>query len=580
MDMNSKIRFGFLLAGLVGLSNLAFAQTVDQGKKFYYYQRYKSAKDALEKALASNPNNIDAVYWLAETLLQMKDSVAAEGVLQKALQTNGNAPLLLVGMGHIELRKGKGTDARQRFETAISLTKGKDVEIFNAIGRANADAKANAGDPAYAIEKLNLATEIKKFNSPETYVIMGDAYRKLIDGGNAVTAYNKALGLDPKMAEAKFKIGIIYLTQNNKDYFLPAFDDAITMDPNYAPAIYQLYLYWFQRDINKAKEYFDKYLAVADADPSNDYDRTSIVYATGKYHPEAYDQAITAAKGYISTLGDKADPRYYKLLAYTYFEGKNDSVSAKSYLDQYFAKQKPEDFVPKDYSFRAEVLSKFPGNDSLVSINYQLAIAADTVLKDKMDLEKEAEDLFKKTGNKHAYAYWAGQMYLLNKNPVQGDIYGWGIANYQAGNFKTSDSIFCGIYIPKYPAEIFGYLWCARSKHAEDDSLNSGGLAVDAYEKLAQVGRALDSTAKAANGTDSIKYRSQILEAYFYLASYYNDVKKDKQSAIYNLQRVMEVDPSNPNASKFIEILKKPARPAARPKSAAAGGTKPSTGGK
>jgi tetratricopeptide (TPR) repeat protein len=167
----------------------------------------------------------------------------------------------------------------------------------------------------------------------------------------------------------------------------------------------------------------------------------------------------------------------------------------------------------------------------------------------------------------------------MTKNPVQSDVYAWGIANYQAGNYDSSAAIFCGIYITKYPNEIFGYLWCARSLHATDDSANSGGKAVDAYIKLAEVGRALDSTAKAANGPDSVKYRSQILEGYFYLASYYNDVKKDKQTAILYLTKVLEVDPTNPNAQKFIDILKKPARqPAAKPKAATTGGAKPSTG--
>ena len=51
-------------------------------------------------------------------------------------------------------------------------------------------------------------------------MLMGDAYRKLIDGGNAVTSYQKALAIDPKLAEAKYKIGKIYLTQNNKEFFL------------------------------------------------------------------------------------------------------------------------------------------------------------------------------------------------------------------------------------------------------------------------------------------------------------------------------------------------------------------------
>src|SRR5258708_39773599 len=105
----------------------------------------------------------------------MKDSVAAEGLYSKALQSNGNAPLLLVGMGNVELRKGKTADARQRFETAISLTKGKDVNVLYDIGDANIDGKA--ADAAYPGEKLRQATQTKHFNSASTSVLQGDAYR-------------------------------------------------------------------------------------------------------------------------------------------------------------------------------------------------------------------------------------------------------------------------------------------------------------------------------------------------------------------------------------------------------------------
>src|ERR1700744_6471381 len=201
--MKNKMRLSLLLAGMVSLCNVAFAQTVEQGRKFLYYQRYKSAKDVFDKVLASNPNNIDGIYWQGQTLLATKDSVGAQDLYSKALQTNGNAPLLLAGMGNVELRLGKTTDARQHFETAISLSKGKDISVLNAVADANIDA--HAGDAAYAIAKLNQATQIKNFKSAETYVLMGDAYRKLIDGGNAVTAYNKALTIDPKLAEAKYK---------------------------------------------------------------------------------------------------------------------------------------------------------------------------------------------------------------------------------------------------------------------------------------------------------------------------------------------------------------------------------------
>src|ERR1700735_1866218 len=150
--MKNKLRLLLLVAGVAGLCNSVLAQTVGQGKQFYYYKRYKSAKDVFDKVLASNPNNIDAIYWQGQRLLAMKDSVGAQELYSKALQTNGNAPMLLAGMGGVELRFGKAQDARSHFDMAISLTKGKDVNVLNAVADNNIDAPS--GDAQYAIEKL------------------------------------------------------------------------------------------------------------------------------------------------------------------------------------------------------------------------------------------------------------------------------------------------------------------------------------------------------------------------------------------------------------------------------------------
>src|SRR5688572_30378821 len=137
-------------------SSAVTAQNVEQGKKFLYYQRYKSAKETLEKVVAANPNDLEATYWLGQTLIKMKDSVAAKNLYSKLLQQNGNAPMVLAGMGQVELMEGKTNDARQRFESAISITKAKDIDVLNAVARANTETRL--GDPAYAIEKLNVAT--------------------------------------------------------------------------------------------------------------------------------------------------------------------------------------------------------------------------------------------------------------------------------------------------------------------------------------------------------------------------------------------------------------------------------------
>jgi tetratricopeptide (TPR) repeat protein len=560
----NKMRFSLLVAGVVGLCNVAFAQSVDQGKKFLYYHRFKSANDVFDKILASNPNNIEAIYWKGQTLLDLKDSVGAGDIYSKALQTNGTAPLLLAGMGGVELRLGKLADAKARFETAISLSKGKDVGVLNAIADNSIDAPA--GDAQYAVEKLTQATQVKGFNSSETYVLLGDAYRKLIDGGNAVTAYNKALTLDPKDSEAKYKIGLIYQSQNNPEFFLPAYTDAITMDPNYAPAFYALYTWYFAHgDVDKSTDYLNKYIAVADATPQNEYDRISLGYVAKKY-----DQTITESKAAIQAQGDKAYPKYYLLIAYCY-DAKGDSTDAKDFLTQYFAKQKADAFVAADYKFLGKIQSKFPSDSAASVASYQKAIDMDTVVANKLQIIKDAAADAKAGGHKAAYAYWLGVGYPFIKDPNQTDVYNWGFANYSAGNYKTADSIFCGIYESKYPTEIFGYLWCKNSKVAEDDSTGSKGLAVEAYDKLAAMARALDSTAKVANGADSIKYRAQAVGSYFALAQYYNDIKKDKETAVVYLRRVLDVDPTNPNAPKFIEILTRKPKPAApaKPKAGA-----------
>jgi tetratricopeptide (TPR) repeat protein len=568
--MKNKMRISLLVAGFAGLCNVVFAQSVDQGKKFLYYQRYKSAKDVFDKILASNPNNIDAIYWDGQTLLAMKDSLAAQDLYSKALQTNGNAPLLLAGMGNVELRLGKTADARQHFETAISLSKGKDIDVLNAVADANIDARA--GDAAYAIDKLNQATQIKKFNDPTTYVLMGDAYRKLIDGGNAVTSYNKALAIDPKLAEAEYKIGKIYLTQNNKEFFLPAFQKATEMDPAYAPAYYELFYYYYNHwntdDVPKVTDALQKYVANSDPGDYVDLLQTDFLIILGKF-ADAKSKALSI----ISAQGAKVDPNFYKKVAYC-CDTLGDAACATQSIATYFAKQDPAAIIPLDYALRAGIESK--STDSVTRTqafaDYALAYQKDTLPDEKAKYLAQAIDLAKKLGNKKAQADLAGLAYASKINPTQTDLYNWGISNYQAGAYKTADSIFCGLYESKFPNEIYGYLWCARSKQAQDDSTNSQGIAVEAYDKLASFARGFDSTAKAAGTADSIKYKSQILTSYFFLAQYYNDIKKDKQTAISYLQKVLEVDPTNQVASKYLTLLTRPAKQAAaKPK---ASGTK------
>jgi len=555
-----------LVALLMGIG-FAFAQNVNEGRQYFYYERYKSAKETFEKILATNPNDINAVYWLGQTLIEQKDSAGAKALYQRALSTNGTAPLVLVGMGHVELIEGKTNDARQRFEMALNLTKNKDVEVFNAIGRANALTKA--GDANYAIEKLNQATQIKGFKDPQTYIMLGHAYRKNIDGGGAVTAYTKALGLDNRLAEAKYRIGKVYQTQNNKDYFLPAFEEAIQMDPKYTPALYELFYYWYSRDVNKAETYLNQYVANFDQGPEVEYLKTDFTYAKGDFAG-----AKASAQKLIQQYGDKVNPRMYRMVAYT-SDTLGDLAGAKQAMNTFLSKADSTMIIPGDYIELANINSKTAGSEQEAFGNFETAIAIDTALEGKVATITKAAALAKKMGNRNQEAIWLGKAYRMDPKPTQTDLYNYAYAHYQAGNYDSSMNLFCGEYQTKYPNEIFGYLWCARSALAKDTTMQSGILEAP-YKKLAEMAMVIDST----------KYKNQAIQALYQLITYSNDIKKEPKEALAYVNRILEIDPGNAGAVKAKGILEKavnrrqePQPGASKPKSTSTSKTTSGTGG-
>ena len=180
-------------------TSFAISQTVDEGIKFLYYERVKSAKESLEKVVASKPKDALSIYWLGQAYLADNNITGAKALYQKALADGVNDPWIWVGSGHVELlENGDVNSAKQKFEQAITSTKGKkgieNADILNAIGRANADGSSLQGDPSYGIEKLKRAQEINK-TDPDIDINLGTCYLKQGSdkGGDAVEAFRDAM---------------------------------------------------------------------------------------------------------------------------------------------------------------------------------------------------------------------------------------------------------------------------------------------------------------------------------------------------------------------------------------------------
>ncbi len=561
-----------LLCSFILFGNILFAQNIDDGKKFLNYEKFNSAEGVFKKLLAANPNDVEAAYWLGQTYLQNQDNTdtaAAKAIYQKTLQANPNAPLLIVGMGEIDLLQGNKTDARNKFETALGIPKKRDLpEIQKAVARANVDEKN--GDANYAINLLNQAADREKKDA-EIQVLMGDAYRKLIDGGNATTAYQRALDIDPKDARADFMIGRIYETQGygQEPIYMKYYNAAIAADPNFAPIYYWLYQYYYERDVNKARDYLNKYIALADQDSKNCYAQASLLYVS-----KLYQQAISKSDECISAGGEKVFPNLYGLKAYAY-DKMGDSLNAKKYFDEFFAKVNPDKIGPNDYATYGKVLLKIPArdsldsihNDSLAEVYIDKAVALDTLAAGKIkSLQTIAEYL---VGDKK-YAE-AGKYYtkILKIKPDFGkvDLYYAGYNDYRGSNYVASDTVFT-TYTQKYPEDIFGWFMKA---HAEEgiDSTETIGLAKPSYEKVIAIA---DTT------VDKSKVQDDAITAYRYMVAYYYNIKHNKDSALYFNSKILSLNPSDPQAmanDKALRAIPKEPAQQSQPAKSSKGTAKP-----
>ena len=541
-----KISITFLMAGLLFVGALQ-AQSIQDGVKDLYAERYKSAKATFEKLLASNPNNIEATYWLGQTLLDMDDVAGAKNVYSKALQSSANAPLLLVGMGQVELKENKVSEARQRFEAAITMTRGKkgdDPVILNAVGHAITETyntkDKTGGDINYAVEKLQAAVQRDPKNA-EYYVNLGDAIRKAKPGeagGLAFQNYQKAIDANPNFAVPYHRMAHLFNSQRNWDLYQKYLNDAVAKDPRFAPAYYDLY-YFKLGDFAVAEQYAKKYIEASDPDPQNDYLRCQILWAK-----KDFDGAISCAKNLTSQVGATTKARVYKLIADSYLQ-KKDTATAKEFVDQYFAKAKPEELKAMDYPMKAAVYSIIPGKEDTVFAAYMEGLKVDTILENKIDMLKKGAEFFKVKGQREKEGDLLEELVKLKPKPSINEMFDVGRAYYFGGANVKSYQAFTR-FAEKYPEEVFGWEWKLNNAKIID-STKQDSIAVPDALKL------LEFSEK-----DTAKFKKQYISAASFLALYYANKAGDKVKAIEYLKKWQNMDPVNKDAiQKNIDILSK-----------------------
>lgn len=527
----------FVSTFLISATAALYAQSGTPGDQQLYYRRYQTAENTFHQLLKQDPDNTGAWYSLVKTYLLEDKLAKANDTIQYAPAGIKSDPYLKVATGAVLLQEGKKEEADNYFNEAVKDTKEKNAAVLTAVAESNIIAKN--GDANNAIDALNKAIKRDKKN-PSLYVLMGDAYRKLQNGSEAFKAYQKAIDLNDKDAEAYYKLGEIFLSQKNTELYLENFNKAIAADPNYAPALYQLYVYEFYHDPAKAMDYYKKYLSNSDASIQNEYDLADLLYIS-----KQYPEAVAKADAIVKAEGEKVQPRLYKLIGYS-LAAEKDTAKAIGYMQRYFEKAPDSVFIAKDYMTMGQLYSSMPQQDSLAMVYFEKGAALEKDSSKLTNDYKKLAELALANKNYSAQAKWLGKYYTSNSGATNLELFNWALAHFRAEEYAQADSVF-GLYVAKYPSQSFGYYWQAKAKALQDKDMKDG-LAVPAYEKLVEL---------LLNNPSDPNYKKWLVEAYGYLAAYQVNTKKNYAEAVDYFEKVLQVDPENADAKKYISVLQK-----------------------
>ena len=200
---------------------------------------WNAAEASFGRAAMLSPGDAGAFSFLGYVRLQQKDWDGALTALQSAQDNGKNLDVaaraqLLNNIGFARWNKDQSPEARASFEEALKL----DPDYYDA--RYNL-AFALLSKDQYADALPHLKTlAAKNTTDPALQEGLGEAFEQTGNVGGALGAYKRAIALDPKNENYRFKFALILLNNNRRDDALAALRDLLTVNPNNAPALLQI----------------------------------------------------------------------------------------------------------------------------------------------------------------------------------------------------------------------------------------------------------------------------------------------------------------------------------------------------
>ena len=212
-----------------------------------------------EQALRQDPSFALAYTGLADADLRMyqdnKDTLFAQRAVvsaQQAERLNGNLPEVHLALGSVYNATGKNAQAIEELNRALQLTPNSD-EAQRRLAKAYFDA----GRKTEAIAGYQKAIAANPYYWAN-HNVLGNAYFQLGETGKALQEYRRVTELASENSIGYENIGAVYFRLGQWNDAIPAFQKALTLDPDSTTYSNLGTAYFFLRRYDDSVKMFEK----------------------------------------------------------------------------------------------------------------------------------------------------------------------------------------------------------------------------------------------------------------------------------------------------------------------------------
>ncbi len=186
----------------------------------------KEAVELFEKTLQAQPNNVEALQALGETLLYLGEFERAAKVLQRALEVNPADAQTHANLGWALLKQRKNAEAVDALRTAIKLDP-KSAAYHNDLAQALTGLKREAESK----QEFRRTIELDP-NLWDAHYNLGNLLAMEGNLPEAVTEFREAIRIMPTQGHVHFSLGMVFYRQGKIDEAIGEFEEGIRHNPN------------------------------------------------------------------------------------------------------------------------------------------------------------------------------------------------------------------------------------------------------------------------------------------------------------------------------------------------------------